>query len=228
MEFHEIPGRPSRCRRQPVFARDAPAKARGRHRARARQIGMLGTRMEDFAGNAPAPGGLDTHNLRVDARRRPARRSAWYCSRSARRGWQQATRQTRWPSAVSFPDSVIKIRSVVLPLPGRPSRSACAAWASTEGSPTGAVLSGWLRSQSGVALSCFLAGLLLNGADVAAEALHLHGNLPLERFFLGALLGIATGVLLTMPFAPNPPGSKRFQRSSRRRDDSAVFHPRTS
>ena len=42
----------------------------------------------------------------------------------------------------------------------------------------------------------FLGALLLNGMDVAAEALRLHGNLPLPRLLLGALLGVAAGVLL--------------------------------
>ncbi len=43
----------------------------------------------------------------------------------------------------------------------------------------------------------FLGALLLNGIDAAAETLHLHGNLPLPRFLLGASLGLAAGVLLS-------------------------------
>jgi uncharacterized membrane protein len=82
------------------------------------------------------------------------------------------------------------------------------------GVAAGAVLSGWLRWQRSIALRYLFAGLLLNGADVAAETLHLHGNLPLERLFFGALLGAATGILLTLS----------WDQVSPRRDDSAAFH----
>jgi uncharacterized membrane protein len=82
------------------------------------------------------------------------------------------------------------------------------------GVAAGAVLSGRLRRQKSLAVRFFLVGLLLNGADVAAEGLHLHGNLPLLRFPLGALLGMATGVLLTLPFTgtsgANQPAAGRF------------------
>jgi uncharacterized membrane protein len=85
------------------------------------------------------------------------------------------------------------------------------------GVAAGALLSGCLRWQRSTTLRCFFAGLLLNGADVAAEALRLHGNLPLVRLLFGALLGIAAGILLTVP----------WDRISLRRDDSVAFHPRT-
>ncbi len=158
--------------------------------------------MEDFAGNAPAPGGLDTHNLRVDAR----------LAAGAAFGLVLLALGAPWLAA-SHPAYTLAIRGFFSGLCHQdPERSFAIAGSPVAvcvrclgiygGVATGAVLSGWLRSQSGVALRCFLAGLLLNGADVAAEALHLHGNLPLERFFLGALLGIVTGVLLTMPFTP--------------------------
>lgn len=38
--------------------------------------------------------------------------------------------------------------------------------------------------------------LAANLADVCAEALHLYANLPLPRFCLGTLLGMAAGALL--------------------------------
>jgi uncharacterized membrane protein len=38
--------------------------------------------------------------------------------------------------------------------------------------------------------------MLLNMLDVTGSALHLHGNLPLTRFLLGMLLGVAAGAVL--------------------------------
>jgi uncharacterized membrane protein len=38
--------------------------------------------------------------------------------------------------------------------------------------------------------------LLLNLADVASAAAHLHGNLPVPRFLLGLLLGLGAGAIL--------------------------------
>jgi uncharacterized membrane protein len=51
--------------------------------------------------------------------------------------------------------------------------------------------------QQTLARRIFMGALLLNGIDAAAETLHLHGNLPLPRFLLGASLGLAAGVLLS-------------------------------
>jgi uncharacterized membrane protein len=87
------------------------------------------------------------------------------------------------------------------------------------GVAAGAVFGRWLNWQSSVALRCFFAASLLNGADVLAETVHLHGNLPLERFFVGALLGAVTGVLLTerLKRASGP--------SSRRVDAAESFSP---
>jgi uncharacterized membrane protein len=42
-----------------------------------------------------------------------------------------------------------------------------------------------------------LGTVLLNVADVVAEQLRWHGNLPVARFFFGIALGMAIGVLLT-------------------------------
>ena len=85
------------------------------------------------------------------------------------------------------------------------------------GVAAGAVVNRWLRLQRSGALRCFFAGLLLNCLDVAAESLHLHGNLPFVRLLIGALLGIAAGILLTVTrdrISPPP-------------DDSFAFHART-
>ncbi len=68
----------------------------------------------------------------------------------------------------------------------------------------GVAMGAWLSVISTVSLAVhrafarqiFLGMLLLNGLDVAAEAFHLHGNLPLPRLLLGASLGLAAGVLL--------------------------------
>ena len=53
-----------------------------------------------------------------------------------------------------------------------------------------------LRIEQALTRRIFFAALLLNALDVAAESLHLHGNLPLSRFLLGIALGLAAGVLL--------------------------------
>jgi uncharacterized membrane protein len=159
--------------------------------------------MEDFGGNVPVvPDSLDTHNLGIGRGQVAA----------AALGMVLLALGAPWLAA-SHPAYALAIRGFFSGLCHQdPERSFTVAGSPVAvcvrclgiygGVAAGAVLNGWLRSQSRVALRCFLAGLLLNGADVAAEALHLHGNLPLERFFLGALLGLATGVLLTMPFAP--------------------------
>lgn len=58
------------------------------------------------------------------------------------------------------------------------------------------VLGAWLRAPQVAARNLFFAALSLNIIDVVAEALHLHGNLPVPRFMFGVALGLAVGVLL--------------------------------
>jgi uncharacterized membrane protein len=41
--------------------------------------------------------------------------------------------------------------------------------------------------------------VVLNLADVATGVLHWHGNLPLARFFLGLMLGVGVGAVLSLP-----------------------------
>jgi uncharacterized membrane protein len=41
--------------------------------------------------------------------------------------------------------------------------------------------------------------LLLNLLDVVAGWMHWYGNLPVPRFFLGLLLGVGAGALLSLP-----------------------------
>jgi uncharacterized membrane protein len=50
-----------------------------------------------------------------------------------------------------------------------------------------------------IATRLFAIAILLNLIDVATGTLHWHGNLPLSRFLLGVLLGLATGWLLFSP-----------------------------
>ena len=50
----------------------------------------------------------------------------------------------------------------------------------------------------------FLSAIVLSLLDAGGEALGVHGNLPLPRFCLGALLGIASGVLLAGSTPPVP------------------------
>jgi uncharacterized membrane protein len=60
------------------------------------------------------------------------------------------------------------------------------------------MLSGAVGRMNGAwARDILLATIVLNILDVAAELLRLHGNLPIPRFFLGVVLGITIGVLLT-------------------------------
>lgn len=58
------------------------------------------------------------------------------------------------------------------------------------------VLGAWSRAPEAAARRLFFAALSLNIIDVVAEALHLHGNLPVTRFMFGVALGWAVGVLL--------------------------------
>ena len=160
--------------------------------------------MQDLAGRGLVPGSLDTHNPGMG--RGPVAGAAL--------GMVLLALGAPWLAA-SHPAYALAIRDFFsglchqnparsFTIGGSPVAVCVRCLGIYGGVAAGAVLSRWLRSQSSVALRCFLAGLLLNGADVATEALHLHGNLPLERFFLGALLGVATGVLLTMPFGRAP------------------------
>jgi uncharacterized membrane protein len=43
------------------------------------------------------------------------------------------------------------------------------------------------------------AALVLNLIDVATGAMHWHGNLPCFRFFLGLMLGLGVGAVLSLP-----------------------------
>jgi hypothetical protein len=46
------------------------------------------------------------------------------------------------------------------------------------------------------ALLSLAAGAMLNGAEAASELIWRHGNWPVERFFLGCLLGAGAGAAL--------------------------------
>jgi uncharacterized membrane protein len=71
-----------------------------------------------------------------------------------------------------------------------------------------AVVSGYIYRKSAVAYALaprlFLGALLINIFDVAAETLHLHGNLPLLRFFAGILLGGAAGIVFCLRSGASP------------------------
>ena len=61
----------------------------------------------------------------------------------------------------------------------------------------GVALAGVLRR--GKAPRLLGLALVLNGLDVGTGMLHWHGNLPLPRFLLGLLLGMAAGAVLFSP-----------------------------
>ncbi len=61
----------------------------------------------------------------------------------------------------------------------------------------GAALGTLLRTLQPLALRCLAAALLLNAADVAAESIGLHGNMPLPRLLIGASLGLAVGAVFS-------------------------------
>jgi uncharacterized membrane protein len=61
----------------------------------------------------------------------------------------------------------------------------------------GAALGGVLRISRKIALYWLGTALILNIIDVAAEAIGLHGNLPLPRLLIGVVLGLAVGALLS-------------------------------
>jgi uncharacterized membrane protein len=60
----------------------------------------------------------------------------------------------------------------------------------------GAALGGLLRLSRRTSLRWLGAALITNIADVAAESIGLHGNLPLLRLLIGAALGAGAGALL--------------------------------
>jgi uncharacterized membrane protein len=47
-------------------------------------------------------------------------------------------------------------------------------------------------------------GLVVNLADVVSGALHWHGNVPVFRFFLGLMLGLGVGAVLSLPDGLRP------------------------
>jgi uncharacterized membrane protein len=65
---------------------------------------------------------------------------------------------------------------------------------------TGLASGAWITLGASQRLSrariIFVTVLVLNLCDVGAELLHLHGNLPILRFFLGLTLGFASALLL--------------------------------
>ena len=61
----------------------------------------------------------------------------------------------------------------------------------------GAVVGSLIRLNHKLALRCLGIALALNFLDVAAEAIGLHGNLPLMRLLIGAALGFAVGATLS-------------------------------
>jgi uncharacterized membrane protein len=72
----------------------------------------------------------------------------------------------------------------------------------------GAAIGSLSRLRHGVAMRVLGAALALNCADVAAESLGLHGNLPLMRLLMGGALGIAVGAILSArPLSATDPGA---------------------
>ncbi|AXC11421.1 hypothetical protein ACPOL_2091 [Acidisarcina polymorpha] len=62
---------------------------------------------------------------------------------------------------------------------------------------SGTAVGSLLRLKYGVAIRALAWGLAANCADVAAESLGLHGNLPLPRLLIGAGFGVAVGAMLS-------------------------------
>jgi len=62
----------------------------------------------------------------------------------------------------------------------------------------GAALGSLTRFARRTAFYWLFAALALNFLDVAAESVGLHGNMPLPRFLIGGVLGIAVGALLSV------------------------------
>jgi uncharacterized membrane protein len=61
----------------------------------------------------------------------------------------------------------------------------------------GAAIGSLLRLKHEGAIRALGLALAVNCADVAAESLGLHGNLPLIRLLMGGALGIAVGAILS-------------------------------
>lgn len=61
----------------------------------------------------------------------------------------------------------------------------------------GAALGSLLRVNYDVGIRALGVALALNCADIAAELLHIHGNMPLLRLLIGGVLGIASGLMLS-------------------------------
>ena len=66
----------------------------------------------------------------------------------------------------------------------------------------GVALGMFLRLGKASAIRLLAAAMLLNLLDVGSGMLHWHGNMPLTRFWLGVLLGVAAGSVLCQ--APSP------------------------
>jgi uncharacterized membrane protein len=62
----------------------------------------------------------------------------------------------------------------------------------------GAALGSLTRFARRTAFYWLVAALALNFLDVVAESAGLHGNMPLLRFLIGGVLGIAVGALLSV------------------------------
>jgi uncharacterized membrane protein len=60
----------------------------------------------------------------------------------------------------------------------------------------GVALGMFLRLRKASAFLLLAVAMLLNLLDVGSGMLHWHGNLPMTRFWLGLLLGIAAGSIL--------------------------------
>jgi uncharacterized membrane protein len=66
----------------------------------------------------------------------------------------------------------------------------------------GVALGMFLRVGKASAVRVLAAAMLLNLLDVGSGMLHWHGNMPVTRFWLGLLLGVAAGSVLCQ--APSP------------------------
>jgi hypothetical protein len=69
-----------------------------------------------------------------------------------------------------------------------------------------------VRTGKSTAVRMLTIALLLNLFDVAGAALQWHGNMPVTRFLLGLLLGVATGSVLFLASTPSLPGRPPFPR----------------
>jgi uncharacterized membrane protein len=76
----------------------------------------------------------------------------------------------------------------------------------------GAAIGGLFRLDHRLAQRCLGVALALNIADIAAESIGLHGNLPLLRLLIGATLGSAVGAM----FSAYLPGAKSLAHFDKR------------